>query len=167
MDIRGSCHCGNIRFELAWPREALPIPARACDCSFCVKHGGVWTAHPQATLRVTFADGAAVEAYRFGTATADFHVCRGCGVAPVVTSTIEGRRYAVISVNALDDLDPTWLQHARVSFEGEDSADRLARRQRNWIADVTLVHDGSPGNGRPDAGVGRGPTTPGAGAGGR
>src|SRR5438094_129248 len=46
MLIRGSCHCGNISFTLDWKPEPSEIPARACSCSFCTKHGGVWTSCP-------------------------------------------------------------------------------------------------------------------------
>jgi len=41
MLIRGSCHCGNISFHLDWSPDPAEIRARACDCTFCVKHGGV------------------------------------------------------------------------------------------------------------------------------
>lgn len=153
MDIHGSCHCGNIRFDLAWPDGAVPVPARACSCAFCRKHAAVWTAHPQAALRVIFADAGAVEAYRFGTATADFHVCRRCGVAPVVTSTIDGTTFAVVSVNAFDGFDHALLRRAEVDFDGEAAADRLARRQRHWIAHVTVVHGDARAE-RPDHGPG-------------
>ena len=139
MKIQGRCHCGNIRFELDWPDDVRPIPARACGCSFCTRHGGVWTAHPRAPLRVAQRDAGEVTAYRFGTETADFHVCRRCGVAPVVTSTIDGRVHAVANVNAFVDVDPGLLQHAAVSFDGEDAGDRLARRQRHWIGEVVFV----------------------------
>lgn len=136
MRLEGRCHCGDIRFELDWPDEAGEIPARACDCSFCRQHGGLWTAHPRGALRVRFAPGARVQDYEFGTRTARFHICSRCGVVPLVTSRIEGRLYAVVSVNALEGLDPARLRHAPVSFEDEDEAARLARRTRNWIADV-------------------------------
>ena len=43
MLITGRCHCGNISFALDWQPEPTDIPARACSCSFCTKHGGVWT----------------------------------------------------------------------------------------------------------------------------
>jgi hypothetical protein len=43
MLISGRCHCGNISFALDWQPEPSEIPARACTCSFCAKHGGVWT----------------------------------------------------------------------------------------------------------------------------
>ena len=51
--IQGRCHCGNIAFSLTWPADRAEIPARACGCSFCLKHGGVWTSNPQGALDVT------------------------------------------------------------------------------------------------------------------
>ncbi|WP_395704043.1 GFA family protein [Aquabacterium sp.] len=130
MDIPGGCHCGNIRFTLRWAPEPAEIPARACTCSFCVKHGGVWTSCPGGTLEVTVRDDARITRYAFGTRTAQFHVCAGCGVVPLVTSRIDGRLYAVVSVNALEGVDPALLKRAPASFDGEDEAARLARRAR-------------------------------------
>ena len=60
MLIRGRCHCGNIAFDFDWPGEPAEIPARACGCSFCRKHGGVWTSCPTGALRVTLTDPARV-----------------------------------------------------------------------------------------------------------
>jgi hypothetical protein len=137
MLIRGSCHCGNVRFELEWP-DAQRMPARDCSCSFCVKHGGVWTSHPAARLLVTIADPGNVRAYAFGTRTAIFHVCAGCGVVPVVTSDIDGQRYAVVSVSAFDGVDAALLDRSPSNFDGEGTDDRLARRRRNWIGSVEL-----------------------------
>lgn len=136
MLIRGKCHCGNISFALAWEPDPAEIPARACTCTFCVKHGGVWTSSPSGSLRVSIADPRRVSRYEFGTRTAQFHVCSTCGIAPVVTSRIEGRVYAVVSVNAFEGVDPALIRRAPMSFEGEETSTRLARRARNWIADV-------------------------------
>jgi hypothetical protein len=136
MNIHGSCHCGNIAFDLDWPGEPLEIPARACTCTFCRKHGGVWTSNPQGALRVAVKDPARVSHYAFGTKTARFHVCAQCGAAPVVTSDIDGATYAVVSVNAFDDVDPALLRHASATFDGESEGERLARRVRNWIPRV-------------------------------
>jgi len=115
----------------------MEIPARACGCSFCSKHGGVWTSNPGGALRVRVNEPSLVSNYAFGTRTAVFHICSRCGVAPVVTSEIDGRLHAVVSVNAFNDVDPSLLRRVPASFEGEDVASRLARRKRNWIADVT------------------------------
>lgn len=145
MRIHGRCHCGNITFQLDWTPDPQEIPARACGCSFCRKHGGVWTSSPQAALAVTVADAAKVAPYSFGTRTAQFHVCGVCGIVPVVTSRVDGHLYAVVSVNAFEGVDPKLLKHAAADFEGEDEATRLARRARNWIADVRFTGDRGSG----------------------
>ncbi|HKE48877.1 MAG TPA: hypothetical protein VKB52_12495 [Rhodanobacteraceae bacterium] len=142
MLIRGSCHCGNITFALDWTPEPAEIPARACTCTFCQRHGGVWTSCLTGSLRIAIADPALVSAYSFGTRTADFHVCSRCGIVPVITSRIDGRLYAVVSVNAFDDVDPALLRRASSDLEGETESARLARRQRNWIGDVEFVANG-------------------------
>jgi len=136
MLIRGSCHCGNISFTLDWRPEPSEIPARACDCSFCAKHGGVWTSCPGGTLKLSVRDGSRVSRYAFGTKTAEFHICSACGIVPVVTSRIDGREYAVVSVNAFEGVDPALVRKSPVTFEGESEDARLARRTRNWIRDV-------------------------------
>jgi hypothetical protein len=136
--IRGSCHCGNVQMELRWNGDPPEIPARACTCSFCVKHGGVWTSQPHARLRIRMADAQQVRTYAFGTRTASFHVCSQCGVVPFVSCAIDGRTYAVVNVNALDGVDPAWLRRSPSNFDGEVVESRLARRQRNWIADVRV-----------------------------
>jgi hypothetical protein len=139
MLIEGGCHCGNIRFSLSWDPDPAEIPARACGCSFCVKHGGLWTSNPRGRLRVRVKDSSRVSPYEFGTRTAQFHVCGGCGIVPVVTSDIDGRRYAVVSVNAFEGIDPAMVKRSPASFDGEDEATRLARRKRNWIGDVEFT----------------------------
>src|SRR5262249_47420685 len=103
--IRGSCHCGKIAFRPHWSPDPVEIHARACDCTFCVKHGGVWTSYPKGALEVAIREPSKAAKYAFGTRTADFHVCTGCGAVPVVTSEIDGRTYAVVSVNAFDNVD--------------------------------------------------------------
>jgi hypothetical protein len=138
MLIHGRCHCGNVSFELDWPGDAANIPARACGCGFCTRHGGVWTSHPGSRLRVKIEQDALVSRYEFATRTATFHVCARCGVPPVVTSKIEDRTYAVVNVNCFDDVDPARLDRATTSFDGESVESRLARRKRGWIADVTF-----------------------------
>ncbi|MFO1312047.1 MAG: hypothetical protein U1F41_08295 [Burkholderiales bacterium] len=136
--LHGRCHCGNVAFVLDWTGDPAKIPARACGCTFCVKHGGVWTSHPGARLAVTIADPSHVTRYQFGTRTAVFHICTRCGVPTFVTCAIEGRTYAVVNVNCLEDVDASRLDRAPARFDGEDVDARLARRKRGWIADVVF-----------------------------
>lgn len=143
MLIQGSCHCGNISFDLTWEPAPSEIPARACGCSFCIKHGGVWTSNPNGSLTVNVAEPLLVSKYSFGTHTAVFHICSRCGIVPVVTSVIENRLYAVVSVNAFNKVERSLLRHASASFDDEGVESRLGRRARNWIADVKFVECGS------------------------
>jgi hypothetical protein len=138
MFIEGSCHCGNISYRLDWAGDPDAIPARACACTFCRKHGNVWTAHAGSSLQLSLRDAALVSRYRFGTGTAVFHVCARCGAVPAATSEIDGRLYAVVNVNTFEGVDPARLQPTSVDFEGEASNARLARRQRHWIAEVNV-----------------------------
>ena len=143
MLLNGGCHCGNISFQLNWLPEPSEIPARACTCSFCLKHGGVWTACSTGELEVRILDKAHVSEYTFGTKTAVFHICSRCGAVPVVTCDIAGNTYAVVSVNAFDGVDPGMLKPGQVSFDGEDEATRLSRRAKGWIPSVRFRSGGA------------------------
>ncbi len=142
MLIQGSCHCGNLSFGLNWQPDPTSIQARACGCSFCVKHGGVWTSNPSSALTVTVREPRLVSRYAFGTSTAAFHICGRCGVVPVVTSELDNHLYAVVSVNAFNNVPQSLLQRSATDFQGESVESRLARRKRSWIATITFVESG-------------------------
>lgn len=134
--IEGRCHCGNIQFtvELPWTQEKLPV--RECSCSFCRMHGGVYTSDPEGRLQAALHDPEDVYTYQFGTGTAEFHVCRRCGVVPFVTSDISGNVYAVVNVNTFQGIDPSSLSKEVTDFDAETRDDRLDRRASRWIPEV-------------------------------
>ncbi len=136
--ILGKCHCGNIEYEFLWPEPDLPIPVRACSCTFCKKHGGVYTSHPAGKLNASVSDGTLINKYTFGTKTAEFYICRVCGAVPFVTSTIDGSRYAVVNVNTFENVERSDLSSSVTDFDGENVEGRLQRRQRNWIPQVSI-----------------------------
>lgn len=76
--------------------------------------------------------------YRFGTGTADFFVCKRCGIVPLVVSQIENSLFAVVNVNTFDALDAFTLSNVPTDFDGEETADRLSRRKQNWIQHVDI-----------------------------
>ena len=134
--IEAACHCGNIRLTVFWPGQWPQIPVRACGCRLCVKHGAVWTSHPKGGFQLAIEDLAQSEPYQFGSKTADFHVCRRCGVIPIVTSLSEGRRYAVFNANAFENVDRSQFIVSATDFEGESTNERLARRRGNWTPEL-------------------------------
>jgi len=91
---------------------------------------------------VNIAEPALVSKYAFGTQTAQFHICARCGGVPVVTSLIDAQLFAVVSVNAFENVEPSLLRHAPASFDGESEATRLARRKRNWIGKIRINERG-------------------------
>ena len=139
MKISGSCHCGNIRYRFDWPGSEREIPTRACSCTFCLKHGAVYTSHPKGHLEARFNDERAVTRYRFGHRSADFVLCSTCGALAFATCEIDGVLHAVINVNTFDGVDPAILVPRVTDFEGETNNDRLARRKRNWTPQVQIV----------------------------
>jgi hypothetical protein len=138
MLIAGACHCGNIRFVLAWAPDPVEIVARACTCSFCVKHGNVWTSKPDGQLDITIRDPSTATQYEFGTRTAQFHICTRCGIVPAVTCSIDGALYAVVNTNTFDATLSVPVRSLPSTLDDESTADRLDRRRRNWIGRVSL-----------------------------
>lgn len=138
LQIAGGCHCGNIIFKLEWPSDKPQIGRRECGCSFCQKHAAAWTSHRDAKLHVTFDDATRVSRYRFGTKTADFHVCAICGVPPLVTCEIDNALFGIVNVNTFEPTNGVSFTTTATDFEGEKVDDRLARRQQNWIPSVRL-----------------------------
>jgi len=80
QEMSGSCHCGRLSYTVVLPFEGYSIPVRRCSCSFCNKHGAVYTSHPEGSLRAVIRGPATT--YCFATGTALFYVCSSCGVVP-------------------------------------------------------------------------------------
>ena len=52
-------------------------------------------------------------------------------------------RAAVVSANAFEGVSQSLLRRAPTSFDGEGNESRLARRKRNWIANVRFIEGGT------------------------
>jgi hypothetical protein len=77
-------------------------------------------------------DWSLVEPYRFGSRTADFLICRRCGVYIGAVCETEAGARAVINVNCLDDRAAFSQQPTPVDHDDEATVNRLARRAVNW-----------------------------------
>jgi hypothetical protein len=105
---------------------------RACGCSFCRAHNTRTTSDPNGSVDIRAADWSLVERYRFGTGTAEFLICRRCGVyIGAIGESAAGTR-AVINTNCLDDRAAFTQKPQPVDHDGEATGDRLARRAANW-----------------------------------
>ena len=73
-----------------------------------------------------------------GHGTAEFYVCRACGVVPFVVSEIDAHKYSVVNVNTFEGIDRAALSSTPTDFDGEASGTRLDRRRQSWIPDVVI-----------------------------
>lgn len=138
MRYRGGCHCGNLRLTMRLSQAPEDMRLRACTCSFCRAHATRTTSDPRGAVEVWAADWSLVERYRFGSGTAEFLICRRCGVyIGAVCETAAGSR-AVINTNSLEDRARFTGSPAAVDHEGETLDDRLARRAGNWTP--AIIH---------------------------
>ena len=129
---RGGCHCGNLRVSLRLSQPPAETRLRACGCSFCRAHNTWTTSDPNGTADIHAADWSLVERYRFGTGTAEFLICKRCGVyIGAIGETASGTR-GVINTNCLDDRAAFTQEANPVDHDGEAIGDRLARRAANW-----------------------------------
>ena len=99
----GGCHCGAITVKLRLSRPPEEMPLRSCSCSFCRAHATRTLSDRDGLAEITAAEPSLMEHYRFGSRTADYIICRRCGVyIGAFCETGSGPR-AVINVNCLDD----------------------------------------------------------------
>lgn len=132
MEHRGSCHCGaiHILFE-----TAKPLAPRACQCSFCRRHGARSVSDPDGAATLSLA----VDPirYRFSARTADYLICSRCGMYMGAMADLDGPPRVTLNLNAFDDpgLD---LEGEPASYEGESLETKAARRRARWTP-LTVV----------------------------
>jgi hypothetical protein len=125
----GSCHCAQIRVELATGIAPPLLPRRRCGCTFCLRHNPRYTSDPGGHLTIRFAREEDVIRYRFGLRLGDFLLCARCGV---FVAAFEGDR-GVLNSLVLDRAAELTSKTTRFeAYDSEDGATRRARRARVW-----------------------------------
>jgi hypothetical protein len=77
MIHKGSCHCGQIAFEV----EGDIGQVMECNCSHCARKGYLLWFVPRAQLRLTTPE-AGLSTYTFNKHVIRHHFCGNCGCAP-------------------------------------------------------------------------------------
>ncbi len=137
----GGCHCGNLRFAFDATKELKTLGLRADMCSFCRSHGARTTSDPAGAIRITVRDPAKLSRYRFGLKTADFLICRDCGVYIGALTEDGGKMWFTVNANSFDDRPPPDIPAVPRNFDGEDVPARIARRKKTWtpVAEFVLT----------------------------
>lgn len=136
--FHGQCHCGNLELTFETNLEAEQLPLRECACSFCRKHGALSTSDPNGKVKITVHDANLLIRYRFGLKTADFLICKRCGVYLAAVMREGDNAYATVNISTFDSPRRFTQEAVTVSYDGESEAERRARRERNWTPVVSF-----------------------------
>lgn len=132
MLLLGQCHCGNVEVAFETSAAVDELSLRICSCSFCSKQGARYASDPHGEVRIIVHDETDLIRYRFGLATADFLICKRCGIYVGATFSGEGATYAVLNVNALGRADELTRLPIRFDYHNETIEERTARRTATW-----------------------------------
>ena len=101
MKYRGSCHCGNVSYDV----EGEIGSAMACNCSMCQRKGSLlWFVPRDALKLLTPEENSRV--YEFNKHVIKHRFCTVCGIHPYAEgSDAKGNRTAAVNVRCLEGID--------------------------------------------------------------
>ena len=109
MNYKGSCHCGNVAFEVEGEIKGV----LSCNCSMCQRRGSLLWFVPRADLRVTTPESNA-STYMFNKHVIKHRFCSVCGIHPYGEGKgPDGSEMAAVNVRCIEgiDLAPIPVQH--------------------------------------------------------
>jgi len=134
--MTGNCHCGAVRVAFETGLDPATTAPRACDCTFCRKHGAGWASDATGRLAISAKSGS-LRAYRQGSNTADFLLCAQCGVLLAVVYEHARGRHGAVNVSCLDAVasfaPAEWSAPQRLA-----PADKVARWLQMWVPNVHI-----------------------------
>ena len=99
MLYKGSCHCGNVRFEV----EGDLTQVVACNCSICARKGALLWAVPRDKLRLLGSE-EGLSTYTFNNRVIAHRFCQTCGMHPFAENKGEPEIY--VNVRCLEGIEP-------------------------------------------------------------
>lgn len=97
----GSCHCGNISFEV----EGEIDSGLACNCSICSRKGSLLWFVPRQSLKLKMPEDAA-STYEFNKHMIKHRFCPNCGIYPYgEANDPRGNATAAINLRCIEELD--------------------------------------------------------------
>ena len=135
----GNCHCGAIGWTYHTGIAPSQWRVRSCQCSFCRRHAARCTSDPAGTVAFSVADHEALHRYRFGLRTAEFLVCRECGVYIGAFAAGPGGGLATLNLNALRTPVEGIQAPAPTDYDAENREGRIRRREQRWTPVVKPI----------------------------
>ena len=128
----GQCFCGSIGYEYQTAIAPPDWSIRACQCAFCRAHDALSTSDSAGTLLFTAANPDNLQRYRFAMRTADFLLCRECGVYIGAVIETDSGRYGIINTHSLASIPADIADVAPITYDSEDKQGRVGRRETRW-----------------------------------
>ena len=135
----GACHCGALGFSYQTARPPGQWSLRECQCRFCRSHAALTTSDPAGRLTFQVREPDAVQHYRFGLKTADFLLCRQCGVYLGAQIHTSHGAFGIINTRALAPVPEPLPAAVSSDYAAESTAERVARREGRWTPLAGLV----------------------------
>jgi hypothetical protein len=145
--LTGSCHCGAIRATLYATRPPAELEVRACQCSFCTRHGAKTVSDPAGRARFEI-DGAALSWYRFETRTGMSLICNRCGMYAGVIIEDGDNVWSVLNARGLAIPEFKDRTAEPKVYDGETPEQRIARRKAMWTPTEILWQGADPSHDR-------------------
>jgi len=132
-ELKGGCHCGNISVFYKTTQAPEDTQPRACQCAFCRKHNTAAISDPSGDLEITVREADLLTRYRFGLNTADFLVCKTCGVylGAFMHGADDKTGFATLMIAVLDERT-RFSGGQPISYSDENEAERRQRRRDRW-----------------------------------
>lgn len=101
MRYRGSCHCGNIAFEVEGEIES----GLSCNCSMCQRKGSLLWFVPRISLTLSTPEEAS-RVYTFNQHRLKHRFCPTCGIHPYAEGKgPKGDEMAAVNIRCLEGID--------------------------------------------------------------
>jgi hypothetical protein len=126
------CHCGMLTARYSTEKPPVKWPVRACQCSFCRAHGALSTSDPMGKLQFRCSRPELLQRYRFSTGTAEFLLCRECGVYVGAQMPSDGARFGILNTLTLNPVPADLRGPEAMNYDGETAESRRARRAARW-----------------------------------
>ena len=128
----GGCHCGAIGFQFRTQVAPAGWSIRACQCRFYRLHDALSTSDPAGELTFIADRAELLQRYRFALRTADFLLCRDCGVYIGAVIETDAGCFGIVNTHALAEQPGDLADVAPISYDGEDTDGRISRREDRW-----------------------------------
>jgi hypothetical protein len=125
MTVRGSCHCGSVKFEVVLV-DGLNT-ARRCNCSICRMRGAVAVSALIEDLEITSGE-EKLTLYQFNTREAKHFFCSICGIYTHHQRRSNPREFG-INIACLEGLSPFDIEEVKVLNGNEHLNDVKGERQ--------------------------------------